>query len=162
MSIWRRSEPLFVNYFRKVLVFAFFFPPTGYSHCLHTRVDLKKKKNLCINGNQILTMILIFWGFSYHVSFWVLLFLALLGIFAVTLMRKMLNFRAAPVYPSVIALAVCSIDICCLPTSVPGALVNIFETKEPFPPLATSQLRFIGTHPGTEWSCWLSWLVTVL
>lgn len=64
-----------------------------------------------------------------------LLFLVVLGIFAVTLMRKMLSFRVAP---SVISLGVCSIGICCLPPSVPAALEKVFETREPFPSLATS------------------------
>lgn len=65
-----------------------------------------------------------------------------LGILAVTLMRKMLRFRAASVYQ--IALAICSIGICCLPPSVPAAPVKDFETREPFPPLASRSSDALG------------------
>lgn len=57
---------------------------------------------------------------------------------AVTLMRKVLNFAADLGHSSVTPLAVCLIDICCLPTSVPATLVNIFKTEKPFPTLAAS------------------------
>lgn len=89
-------------------------------------------------GNQTLTMILIFLGFPHHLFLQVLLFLVVLVIFAVTPMRKVLNFRADPVHPSVTPLAVCLIDICYLPTSVPATLANIIETGKPFPTLAAS------------------------
>lgn len=87
-------------------------------------------------GNQTLTMVFVFLGFPHHLSLQVLLFLVVWVIFAVTLMRKVLNFRADPVHPSVIPLAVCLIDICYLPTSVPATLANVFETGKPFPMLA--------------------------
>lgn len=89
-------------------------------------------------GNQTLTMVFIFLGFPCHLSLQVLLFLVVLVFFAVTPMRKVLSFRADPVHPSVIPLAVCLVDICCLPTSVPATLVNVFETGKPFPTLAAS------------------------
>lgn len=88
-------------------------------------------------GNQTLTMLFIFLGF-HHSSLQVSLFLVVLVIFAVTLMRKVLNFRTDPVHPTVIPLAVCLIDICYLPTSVPAILANVFETGKAFPTLAAS------------------------
>lgn len=89
-------------------------------------------------GNQTLTMVFIFLVFPHYLSLQVLLFLVVLIIFAVTLMGKVLNFRADPVHPSIIPLVVFLIDIRYLPASVPATLANIFETGKPFPTLAAS------------------------
>lgn len=151
MSLWRRSVPLFGNSFRKAKGFFFFhriLPLSTHWLVFCILFASRLKPNLCINGKSNLDNSVCFPRLSTPtVPSGVTLPLGLV-IFAVTLMRKVLNFRADPVHPSVITLAVCLIDICYLPASVPATLVNVSETWKPFPTPAS---------PCSSDSLWLNW-----
>lgn len=65
-------------------------------------------------------------------------------------MTERVHFRADPVTPSVIPLALCLKDVCYFSASVPAIQVNIFEKGKPFPMLGASCSSVLLYYPGMD------------